>query len=656
MANTQKNPEVKKKKGIIRWGALIPFTIICLLIGLYFHFFFDGHLRRAMEWGGYKALGAEVNIADLKTSFFNANISIKGIELTDAEKPTHDSVKIGEIRFGMLWDALLRVKFVINEAVVEQIEFGVKRAYPGKVAPPPPVSNEPGMLATEGGKLKSQADKELQERYGENVLGDVINMLGGADPNAQLQKLQSSLPSKAMIEKFQQDLNTKQKVWDERLKTLPQGKDIQSLSDRLNKIQYKDFKNPQELQAALQQLDAVYKDADGKYKQIQSVSNDLNNDLKGLQTQYGEIEKQIKIDVKSLEQHFRIPQVDAKALTMAVFNRYLEPYKAKFFRYKSLAEKYIPPKYLKKGQAKTEEEEVALQPHPREKGITYEFGRPNSYPMFWVKRTAVSSQAGLTPNSGNVKGEILDITSNQRLVGRPTIATLAGDFPAMDILGFLLKLSIDNRKDDSVIDYQFKVDQYAILGKDLVSSPEVKIAFSKAYGAMGIQGSLVGLKNLAVDFDNKFTKIDYAVSSTNQIADEILKAVFAGIPVVTLTAKGQGDLPNIPLSINSNLGPELSKGFEKQIQAKVEEARKKIQAYVDQEIGKQKAQVEAQINQLKGQFDKEVKKAQEQLDAQKKQVEAKVETAKKDAENQGRKQLEKEGQKAVEDLKKKFGF
>ncbi|WP_413577488.1 TIGR03545 family protein [Bdellovibrio sp. HCB290] len=655
MANTQTPAASKKKKGIIRWGALVPFIVFCLIVGLYFHFFFDGHLRRAMEWGGYKALGAEVNIADLKTSFFDAHISIKGIEFTDAEKPTHNSLKIGEIRFGMLWDALLRVKYVVNEAVVEQIEFGVKRARPGKVAPPPPVSNEPGVLAEQGDKLKAQAKKELDAQYGENVLGDVISMLGGTDPNAQLQKLQESLPSKAMIEKFEKDLQAKQKMWDERLKTLPQEKDIKALGDRLNKVQYKDFKNPQEIASSIQTLDGIYKDADGKYKQLQAVSDDLGQDLKTLQAQYGEIEKQVKVDIKSLEQHFRIPQVDAKALTMAVFNRYLEPYKAKFFRYKSLAEKYLPPKFVNKDAA-SKEEEIAIQPHPREEGISYEFGRPNSYPMFWVKRTAISSQAGLTPNSGNVKGEILDITSNQRLVGRPTIATLAGDFPAMEILGFLLKLSLDNRKDDSVIDYQFKVASYAIEGKDLVKSPDVKIAFNKAHGEMGIQGSLVGFKNLAVDFDNKFTKIDYAVSSTNNIADEILKAVFAGIPVVTLTAKGQGNLPNVPLSINSNLGPELSKGFEKQIQAKVDEARKKIEAYVEQEIGKQKSQVEAQINQFKSQFDNEVKKAQEQLDSQKKQAESKIDTAKKDAENQGRKQLEKEGQKAVDELKKRFGL
>lgn len=650
MANTtQDTAKPLKKKGIIRWEAIIPFAIICAIIGLYFHFFFDTHLRRALEWGGYNAVGAEVNIANLETSFFNASLRIQGIEVTDAERPTHDSIKIGDIRFSMLWDALLRAKVVVNEAAVEQIEFGVLRKKPGKVKPPEPDDGQPSMTE----KLKAQALKEAQEQYGDNVLGDVIAMLGGTDANAQLQKLQESLPSKAMLEKFDAELKGKQQAWDARLKTLPQEKDIRALNDRLNKIKYKDFKTPQELQTSVQELDKVLKDGDAMYKQVQTTGDDLGKDLKAVETQYKDIEKQVKTDIKSLEQHFRIPQLDAKAMTRAMFNKYLAPYKSKFYRYKEMADKYLPPNLMKKDK---KGEDIAIQPHPREKGISYEFGRANSYPLFWVKRTAVSSQAGVTPDAGNIKGEILDITSNQRLVGKPTVATLAGDFPSKEIFGFLLRLSLDNTKALSEIAYKFNVDAYSILGKDLVKTPDVAIAFNKATGAMGIEGKVVGLKNIVLAMNNKFTKVDYAISAKNEVADQILKAVFAGIPVITLTVDGQGDFPDIPLNINSNLGPELQQGFSKQIQAKVDEARARIQAVVDQEIGKQRAQVEAQLNQLRGQFDGEVKKAQAQIETQRKQAESRIDQAKKDAENQGRKQLEKEGQKALDSLKEKFGF
>ncbi|WII73281.1 TIGR03545 family protein [Bdellovibrio sp. 22V] len=648
MATQPQDQQKKKSKGPIRWEAIIPATIIVLLIVAYFHFFFDGHLRRALEWAGYKAVGAEVNIANLETSFFKASLRVQGIEVTDAEKPTHDSIKIGDIRFSMLWDALLRAKVVVNEAAVEQIEFGVKRKRPGKVKPPEADDGKPG--ATE--VLKKRALEEAQGQAGDNVLGDVIAMLGGSDANVQLEKLKESLPSKAMLEKFDADLKGKQQAWDARLKTLPQEKDIRALNDRLNKVKYKDFKSPQELQTSIQELDRIYKEGDAMYKQVQSTGDDLGKDLKAVESQYKQIETQIKTDVKTLEQHFRIPQLDAKAMTMAVFNRYLAPYKSKFYRYKEMADKYIPPNLKKKG----EKDEVPIQPHPREEGISYEFGRPNSYPLVWIKRTAVSSQAGSSPDAGDIKGEITDITTNQALTGKPTVASLSGDFPGKEIFGFLLRLSLDNTKAESEIDYRFKVDSYSILGKELLQTPDVQIAFNKAIGSMGIEGKVIGLKNIILGMENKFSKVDYLITSKNEIADQILKAVFAGIPVVTLNVQGQGVFPDIPLSINSNLGPELQKGFEKQIQAKINEARKNIEAAVNQEIGKQKAQIDAQINQLRGEFDSQVKKAQSELDNQKKQVESRVEQAKKDAENQGRKQLEKEGQKAVDELKKRFGL
>ena len=169
---TETIPQKKAKKGIFRWGAIIPFAIICLLSGIYFHFFFDGQLRRAIEWAGYKALGAEVNIADLHTSFFDASINIRSIELTDSEKPTQDSVKIGDIRFGMLWDALLRMKFVINEAAIEQIEFGVKRKTPGKVAPPRRFRTSQGFFPLKAANLNQMHKKN--SKHVTEIMSSVI--------------------------------------------------------------------------------------------------------------------------------------------------------------------------------------------------------------------------------------------------------------------------------------------------------------------------------------------------------------------------------------------------------------------------------------------------------------------------------------------------
>jgi uncharacterized protein (TIGR03545 family) len=659
MAET-KAPKVKIPKGPIRWNAVIPFTIICVLVFAYFHFFFDMQLRAAMEWAGYKGVGAEVNIAKVETSFFNASLRVRGVQVTDTDKPTQNIIEIGDIRWGMSWDALLRAKILINEAVIENIQFGTARKYPGKVAPPePPPKPGPSMVEQEAQRLKEEALAKAQQEYADNMLGDLAAILGGTDAKAQLGKIEGTLASKKKATEIEASLKERQTYWNEKLKTLPQGKDIQALNDRLGKIKTKDFKTPQELQASLQELDAILKQGDAYYKQIGSTGQELEKDLKKIDADIKELDGLIKADIKALETRFRIPSINTKDLTRALFNRYLGKYMAKINRYRAMAEKYVPPKYMNKITGKdkpVDPDDVPIQPHPREKGISYEFGRKNSYPLFWVKKAAISSQAGMSPKSGNIRGQILDITSNQALIGRPTVATLTGDFPVDQIKDLLLKMVIDNTKQDSLITYQMAVGSYPINTAELVNSPDVKIALNSATGKLNIDGDLKALRDFKMNLNNQFTTANFDVSAKDGNINSILKGTFAGLPVITLTGSASGYLPSVSFDVTSNLGSELEKGLRKQVEAKIAEARKQIEEYVNKEIGKQREQIDKQVKQIREQFDKEVKKAQDQLNTQKKQAEAKADQAKKDAENQGKKELEKQGKKAVDDLKKKLGF
>ncbi|MFZ4403414.1 MAG: TIGR03545 family protein [Pseudobdellovibrionaceae bacterium] len=654
-----------KKKGPIRWEAIIPLTVFSTLVGLYFHFVFDHNLKSAIEWLGYKALGSEVNVTQLKTSVWDASFRLQGLEITDAAKPQFNSIAIGDIRYSLSWDALLRLKFVVNEAAVEDIRFQTLRKYPGKVKPPEPPSTQPSFIEKEAGKLKDEALNKAQEKYDNNVFGDIAALLGGGSSQVQLEKLQSQVISKNLAQNLDKELKIKQKSWEVRIKNLPQSKDVQALSDRLGKIKSKDFKSIQELQDSIQQFSSVLKDADDKYKQIQSASNDLTSDLNKTDQDLKALEAQIRQDIKDLEKHFRIPQIDSKAITRALFQRYTGEYFSKFNHYKDLAEKYLPPNLLKKDKPGEADEQI--QPKPRAKGITYEFGRKNSYPLFWVKKTSISSQAGASPDSGNVSGQITDITSNPVLVGRPTIATIKGDFPQKNISGLFLQLILDNVHAHRDVTLDFKVASYPIENKDLLTSDDVQIAWQKASGNINSKIFIRDFKDYTLNVNNQFLKIDYLIKAKNNIAEDVLKTLFAGIPVVTVDLSSQGVLPNFPVQLNSNLGDEVKKGLEKQINAKIEEAKKKLQAYIDQQVGQYKTQIDGEVKKFRAQFEGEINKVKAQLDSQKKQVESKTDQAKKDTENKAdtakkeeeqkaRKKLEEQAKKAAEDLKKKFGF
>jgi len=560
------------------------------------------------------------------------------------------------MRFSMSWDALLRAKFLVNEAAIENIQFATTRKSPGKVAPPEPPQKGPSMIEEQAERLKQEALAKTQQEYADNMLDDLAAILGGADSTAQLGKIESSLESKKRAQEIEAEIQQKQKYWDEKLKTLPNQKDLQALNERLNKVKYKDFKNPQELQASLQELDSILKQGDSYSKQVGAAGPELDKDLKKINSDIKSLDALIKADVKALEARFRIPSINPKDISRALFNKYLGKYITKINHYRGIAEKYIPPKYLKASKDKEDSSEVSIQPHEREKGISYEFGRKNSYPLIWIKKAVVSSQAGMSPKAGNIRGEILDITTQQALIGRPTTATLQGDFPADQIKNLLLKIVIDNIQPESLITYKIEVGSYPIGNAELVQSPDVQISLTKASGKLNIDGTLKSLREFKMNINNQFAAASFNVDAKDKTIKDILTGAFSGLPLVTVTGEASGYLPSVSFDISSNIGVELERGLRKQVDAKIAEARKQIEAYINSEIGKNRENIEKQVNQLRQQLAIEVKKVEDQLNTQKKQVETKANQTKKDAENQGRKQIEKEGQKAVDDLKKKFGF
>ncbi|NUM58949.1 MAG: TIGR03545 family protein [Bdellovibrionaceae bacterium] len=676
MTDTNLKTEKKiKNKGPIRWEAIIPFIIFTAVIFFYFKLFFDLHLKNLMELIGYHSLGAEVNIAKVETSFTKASLKISGIELTNPERPSHNNLVIGEIRFSLLWDALLRAKFVVEEAAVENIGFDQKRKYPGKVKPPEP--EKESAIKKEADKLKEEALEKAKTEYQDNVLGNIANLMSGGSQQGELDKLKGQIISKEKMKTFEESLKAKQKDWEERIKKLPKAAEFQAIGDNLKKVKTSGFNNLDELNQSVKEIQKNLDEANNKIKEINIAKTSLDADIKFTDEGLKEIKNQIEKDIKDLEAHFKIPKIDAKSIAVALFKRYTGPYLGKINHYKSLVNKYAPPNLLKKNK---EEPEIQIQPKPREKGVVYEFGKPNSYPLFWIKKTLVTSRFvmnSMTPDSslplssfhqmGNIKGEIENITSNQSLIGKPTIATLSGDFPAEEILGFKTQLTIDNTKKDSQIDLNLTVDSYPLSQKELINSEEIQLSFDKAKGSLKSQLHLLNYKNLTLKVENEFREIDYAVQAKNKDVESILKNVFSTAKTTNLIASGKGILPSVDLDIESDLGGKIQKGFEKEIQAKIDEARKKIKALVDAEIEKQKEAIEKQVKIFKDQIQSEIQKLQVQAEGQKKLAENKTEEAKKDferkaeaekkkAENEAKKKVESELKKSAEDLKKKLGF
>ena len=506
---------MKEKKGIIRWEAIVPIVVICALIGIYFTLFFDSHLKSGIEFVGYKALGAEVNVGDLDSSFTGASISIKGIQLTNSEKPSHNLVSIGEIKFAMSWDALLRGKILIEIASIEQIQFDSARKRIGRVKPPEPESNEPSALEKEGKKLVSDTLDATKDKYGDNVLGDIASLMSGGNAQDQIKNLESQLQSKKQLEALQITFADKQKIWNQKLKTLPQQKDLNAWGERFKQIKTKDFATPQELQTSLNQLQTLVQEVNTTVKDVEKSGQELNTDLKYFDSQIKDLEKLVQTDIKSLEAHFKIPKLDAEAMTRALFQRYVGPYLAYFYKYQKMAHQYLPPGLLKKSDDK-KDEDVAIQPRAREHGISYEFGKPNSYPFFWLKKAKISSKASPSiPSLGNLSGEALNVTSNQTLIGQPTQVNFQGDFPELQINGIDARLTLNHIKRPFKESFSAQVASYPVDKRMFIANKDVELGFARAVGSSVIKANY-SESQLEFSISNAYKQLEYIVSASNK--------------------------------------------------------------------------------------------------------------------------------------------
>lgn len=652
-----KKTKTKKPQGPIRWNAIIPFLIVCGLFYVYFFFFFDTHVRKTIEWAGYKALGSELNIGEFKTSFLKGNVAINKIELTDSKEPQFNSIELGSVRFDINWDALLRLKFVVEEIAVEGVQFKSKRAKPGKVAPPPPPSADdgPGFVS----QLQDKAVNKLENDNQSNVLGDVAGFLKSGNADAQLQNLQGQMASKKLLEDMNTKWTQKKTEWDTRIKALPSGKELNELKERFSKIKYQGFKTPQELQASLSEIDAVVKEIDSKNKQIQEVKTNLESDLKGLDQDYKNLDAQIKKDVDTLKSHFKIPKIDAASFAKALFMDYLTPVMQKVERYKKLAEKYLPPKYAKKlngEKVPVEKPDDTIQPHPRENGVTYEFPIAKGYPLFWIQKVNISSTSNKQVDYGDFKGLISDITSNQKQIGRPTTLNVNGDFKSMNVSGIKLNAELNNTQAEPIVKFQMGVGSYMLTNLNLMQTKDGEISIPSSNTSVDASGEIVGFKNYDLRLKNEFRNVDFKVATPDKTVTEVLNETLSPIKSFDLQASARGEIKNLDIDIRSSLGGDLQRSFENLLKAKIAEANEKLQKSINEEIGKLKAQLQTQTDGIKNQVQGEVNKVQAQVNDQKKLADDKVNQAKKDFENQAKNKIQDEGKKQLDDLKKKFGF
>lgn len=639
MSDEKKPIKKTKKKGPIRFEAIIPVTIITGILVAYFIFLFDSNLKLGLELAGTYTHGAEVNIGKLKTSFTEPSIEIRNIQITDKNKPTRNIVQIGRIKLALLWDALLRVKVVVPEASIENIQALSPRKNPGRLIP------KSEMKGTGISQVEDAIVEQTKKDYEGNVLGDVANLLGGSNPSDQLKNIESELKASGKIKELELTLKEKEKAWKQRLETLPGGKDLKSLETRFKRLKF-NSKNPLQFAKDLREADKILKEADKKVKQISQTGKDLNSDLKSTDQSFKQIEKMVQQDIKDIQTRLKIPEVNGSEFSKKMFGKMIAEKLGSYAKYIEMGREYMPPK-------KSKDEKVAEKgdfiPRERGKGKNINFPVTTGYPLFWLQKAKVSSEVSDSNEySGNIEGEITDFSTSPASLKNPARIRIKGDFPKQQITGVDLDATIDHRTNKPTEKVDLKIASYPVGQQKLANSSDVTFNIADSQGQL----HLIAVQNqsdVKMKISNWFKSVDYEVDAKSSLVKDVLDGVAADVKTISVQADATGGWSSLDWHIKSNLGNAITQAFKKQLDAKIKEAKAKIEKLVNGKIAGEKKKLEAQYGKVKSQVDDALKSKKSEVDKAKQQVKNQISQKKKSGSNPAKK-LEKEGKKLLKGL------
>lgn len=650
VTDATKNPSDKKKKtkakGPLRLEAIIPMVILIGGVWAYAFFFLDGHLRKGLEYGASKIYGAQVDIHSVRISFFDPSFTVSGIEVTNKENPAQNAISIDKIRFALLWDALLRAKVVVDESSMTGIALLSPRKSPGEVYPPPPPepSKGPGLTDKITDEIKAQAEAQLKN----NIFGDVAKILTGGDATEQLKQLRDQLQSEAKIKEIQTSLNTKKDEWTKRINDLPKPDEVKALVDKVKSIKI-NTSNPMEAQ---KQLESLRKDM-ARVQEIvttfQKGQTDIEKDLNGFNASLKQIDEAVRKDMEDLQGKFKLPAIDKDSMTKALLSKVMGDKMLKVVALMNKAKAYMPDRSQKKSSEKDEKPEFV--PHARGKGRTYKFPVTVGYPLFWLKKSEISSKATPEGFSGDFSGKILDLTTDPAIIRKPTILELAGSAPKQEINDVAMKLVMDYRGEVGVTSMDMKVGSHPFPEQSFAKGEDITFGINKSAAALKAQASYQG-GDVRATIDEVIDQPSFVTDAKAPLLKEALSSAIGRIKKLTMTVTLAGTFSSPKFGLDSNLGTELAAGLEQHLKAKLDEAKAKLKSFVDGRINGERAKLTAEVTKAQSAFQNLLKGK----DSEFKNLQAELEKAYKDKSSAQTSKAKEQLKDKAKDALKKFGF
>ncbi len=529
-------------------------------------------------------VGAKVEIDNLDLSLTDLSIRWDRIQVTNPRNTMTNLFETGATEFDMEFIPLLSRKYIIENIKITDVRTNTPRETDGRLEKTE--ETEPGFI----GQTMITLSKEVERSVGAEILSakqkvnvDSILKLLDIQSIGQMQTLYSDLEGRYI--KYEQLLNNNKMFGD-----------IKQIETQIKSIDLNRLKTVADYQKALTTVNGVYSTIDTLETYVDRTKNDITTNLKTSAASLTQVDDWIKADYERAMAKAKLPQLNVENMGKLLFGDMLVDRFNQYLGYVATARTY-------RNKFSGDKPEKQSPTTIERSGHSF-FHDPGPAKIL-IKQIELSGQ---TEDGIGLSGNINNIVSNQKMIGKPTKFDIQG--------GKTKKINVSL---DGEINYLAEVPQrlselnyagFSLNNTRLSSSRLLPNRINTGTGAM--------LTNLEIEGEKikgsiKFSagSLVFAQDAGNEArtkAEQIIQSIISGISMVEVTALIKGERDQLSIKIQSNIDRIFAERLQEVVGQEIQAAKARIKNEIDNKINAEKTRLDRLITEKETMIRQQIQK------------------------------------------------
>jgi uncharacterized protein (TIGR03545 family) len=604
---------------------LIPALIVCIVVYL----FIDSWIESGLEYAGEKAIGAKVEIDHLRLTINPIGIEFARLQVTNPTDSWKNMFETGKVKFALNFGQLLRGKYIIETMEMNNLILGTKRTTDGSIPKPkkekpaaqPPLA-EQAKLALAPQDSKSSTSFNLDKIKRELKIDSLLN------PN--------NLATYRRVDTLKKQINDASVQWKTTIDEIDKSKvKLTDIESRIKSINLGNIKTLQAANDALNNAKSILNTAN----EVMATFNDQKKTLTDGVNKFGgsikDLDDLATQDFRNVMSMAHLPDVSMKGIAEMVLGKDLLQKAYEYLGYVDMA----------KSKIQNSSDKPPIETPARFKGQNIHFPAERSYPKFWIKKILISggTDKAQDPQYFYAKGEVLNISNDQRITGYPLTVDLSATKGGTTTLA--LGASFDRRKELAVDNYKALLTGLPIKEMSLGHSDFLP---SKVTNAVADASIIIAVPGNQFDSNTKivFNNLTLVFQrEPNGIVERIVRDVLASIKGFNVNLHMWRNEKKFDIAFATDLDDQLASRTKKVIGDEIAKIQNDLRNKLNAKIAEKRAEVEKLYNEKREMVMGKLKEYETMVNEKLALVEAK----KKEIENR----IDQEKKKQTDDVTKK---